>query len=70
MTRATKERLALSLDILEHLKDDVGLTHKAIAEELQVTERTVSRWWTQKVAPSRRHFLALLGLQDPNQKEG
>jgi DNA-binding transcriptional regulator YiaG len=64
-----RQRLADALDVLEHLKDDVGLTHADIAEALQVTERTVSRWWTQKVAPSRRHLIELLGLQDNNEKE-
>jgi DNA-binding transcriptional regulator YiaG len=66
-----KQRLAAARDIIEKLMDDSGLTQADIARELQVTERTVQRWWSGRVAPSRRHFIEILGLQqDDNEKEG
>jgi DNA-binding transcriptional regulator YiaG len=64
-----KERLASTLDIIEHLMDDVGLTETDIARELNVNVKTVSRWWTKRSHPTRNHFIALLGLQSPEEKE-
>lgn len=69
MSKLSRIRLASALDVIEHLMDDVGLTHADIARELGVAEKTISRWWTKKSCPSRKHLIELLGLSSPEEKE-
>jgi transcriptional regulator with XRE-family HTH domain len=64
-----RQRLIESRKILEHLMDDVGLTQSDIARELNVTEKTVNRWWRAVSNPSLTHYIALVGLQTPEEKE-
>ena len=50
------------MDIIRHQLDELGMTQRELAEEIDVTEVSVSRWLNCERIPKWFHFKAMLNV--------